>query len=352
MLVVSAATIANLPQWRLGPDPMRIGEGDAGREYVLDLAGMPWRMGDGDIVVPNAQSEIRWYDSTGKYVRTVGRRGRGPGDFEGLWNVQPVEGDTILAIDRPRVSVLDSSGKFVRSYPPPRATFPIGVRLIGDRAMVTTRRGRQPERMHRGDTGVFLDTMTLVVSTPDGVEDTIAQIKGYWEQATRFGDWREVILAGDPLLSTGRDEIVVAHGDDFELRWLDRHGNILRASRVAIPKVPVPRAMIQDHERKMAEEYKIYPPERGVPVPFAYATHLPMLTRVAVDRTGRTWVRRWVPDDATEAEWVIFQTDGQPLARIMMPAGFAFADAGDEYVLGRHIDPDGVQSIRRYTIVR
>src|SRR5688572_11142949 len=53
MLVVSSATIANLPVWRLGPDPLRIGEGNAGRDHVLDQAGMPWRMSDGDIIVPN-----------------------------------------------------------------------------------------------------------------------------------------------------------------------------------------------------------------------------------------------------------------------------------------------------------
>ena len=71
-----------------------------------------------------------------------------------------------------------------------------------------------------------------------------------------------------------------------------------------------------------------------------------------MDRVGRTWVRRWVPDDATEAEWIVFGPDGHPFARVALPAGFAFADAGNDYILGRFIDPDGVQSIRRYTIVR
>lgn len=61
------------------------------------------------------------FDSAGRHIGPIGRRGRGPGEFDGPQALTLARGDSILAIGYTRgtISVLDPSGRFVRSEPMP-----------------------------------------------------------------------------------------------------------------------------------------------------------------------------------------------------------------------------------------
>ena len=63
-------------------------------------------------------------------------------------------------------------------------------------------------------------------------------------------------------------------------------------------------------------------------------------------------MRRWTRYADREAEWIVLERSGAPIARIMMPAAFLPNDIGADYVLGIRTDGDGVQSIHKYRIVR
>lgn len=72
---------AATPRWHL-VEEARIGgkdEGPAGfadvRGIVVDARGQLW-------VLEAGSQEIRVFDSTGRHLRTLGRRGKGPGEFE------------------------------------------------------------------------------------------------------------------------------------------------------------------------------------------------------------------------------------------------------------------------------
>ena len=91
--------------------------------------------------------------------------------------------------------------------------------------------------------------------------------------------------------------------------------------------------------------------EAGRP-PDVYAANLPQVTRLVVDIEGRAWLRRYTRYDDRTAEWIVLERFGAPIARIAMPATFQPNDIGTNYVLGIHLDEDGVQSIHKYGIVR
>lgn len=75
----------------------------SGRFYVHEGVG-----GGGDLMV---------FQSPGRYQRTIGRRGEGPGEFEFVYGVSPWPNDTVYVLDagNHRLTVLDSTLTFVRS---------------------------------------------------------------------------------------------------------------------------------------------------------------------------------------------------------------------------------------------
>jgi hypothetical protein len=103
------------PRWNLVPE-LRIG-GDAttGPEYefttIREIAIGP---GGSIYVVQGQEQEIRVYDAQGKYVRTIGRQGGGPGEFTGLRTIGFM-GDTLYTTDTRlmRITLFRADGSLI-----------------------------------------------------------------------------------------------------------------------------------------------------------------------------------------------------------------------------------------------
>jgi len=71
------------------------------------------------------------FDSTGKYIRTLGRKGLGPGEYKIAERAQIGKADSIVVLDamQHRLSILSSSGAFVSAIEVPayvRDVLPLG----------------------------------------------------------------------------------------------------------------------------------------------------------------------------------------------------------------------------------
>src|SRR5687768_2934188 len=98
--VFSAFACAASAQTPLPAPTVRIGTADGDSSEVLFGAFSVDRTSDGRIVVANSgTSEVRIYDARGVHLRTMGRRGDGPGEFRALLRLGVIRGDTILAYD-------------------------------------------------------------------------------------------------------------------------------------------------------------------------------------------------------------------------------------------------------------
>jgi hypothetical protein len=85
------------------------------------------RLPDGTILVANSSAwEIEVFDSTGHYVRSVGRKGSGPGEFLNALSIVGAPGDSIAVFDsgNARWTIWDSSLKLGRTIGMADATFP------------------------------------------------------------------------------------------------------------------------------------------------------------------------------------------------------------------------------------
>jgi hypothetical protein len=105
-----------VPAWRLSPPTADIGvaEGEAMQE--LSQATSSLRLADGRIIVANSGSqELRVFDSQGKYLSTIGRKGEGPGEFDGSLQLRP-DGEgrfTVSDVNLQKVATFDTGGHFL-----------------------------------------------------------------------------------------------------------------------------------------------------------------------------------------------------------------------------------------------
>lgn len=108
------ATPSALEAFAIDPTPaLEIGtsEGDPALEFNR-MSGFR-RLPDGRIVVADgATRELRWFAPDGRHLATLGRRGSGPGEFQGVVTLLPWAGDSLAAFDANlrRVTTLSHGG--------------------------------------------------------------------------------------------------------------------------------------------------------------------------------------------------------------------------------------------------
>ena len=349
-------------EWTLSPEPtMALGSMDAGEAYELYQAMFAFRLDDGRIVVANqGTEELRFYGPGGEHLRTVGRKGGGPGEFEDMWGMTRLPGDSLGVWDwtAKRLTVYDDEGNFGRIVTP-TAVEGFVPRLVGafDDGSFVYRAGFNPTTIFQAGGGLRDDSVSLVrASLADGaVLDTLGPYpaditfvemseSGFWTRQVPFGRREHVAVRGDGVWV----------GDDRagEVRVYDATGRLVRITRLPHSPAPVTQDDIDRYRERTLEEVEAgrLAEERRRLDQLPAAETLPAFTSLGVDRLGRTWLRLYGSDESTPAAWVILNPDGELAARINMPYGAQPLDAGTDYVLLYWRDELDVEHIGLYDL--
>ncbi|MEO8199969.1 MAG: 6-bladed beta-propeller, partial [Gemmatimonadota bacterium] len=114
-------TVDSLPLMDIGS------EGDSGEQFgrLQDVLRLP----DGRLIVAEGDAaQLRLFSDSGNYIRSVGRKGEGPGEFVGLGLIRPYRADSLMVYDYQlrRITVIDQEGKLGRmiNLRPPGGTYP------------------------------------------------------------------------------------------------------------------------------------------------------------------------------------------------------------------------------------
>jgi hypothetical protein len=102
----------------LSPEPdLIIGREGGEPEYeFFRIAGVT-RLADGSIVVANAgTAQLRFFDSDGRFLKSIGRRGTGPGEFRNMRGLWVIRGDSLVVWDGgPGLGLFSPGGEYVRT---------------------------------------------------------------------------------------------------------------------------------------------------------------------------------------------------------------------------------------------
>lgn len=153
-----------------------------------------------------------------------------------------------------------------------------------------------------------------------------------------------------------RDRVFVTTGDGYEVTAYDVRGRGRSRLRVRVAPRPVSPAEIRAYRAEVLESLgESDAPEWTRALDAApYPRQMPALAGLSASDGGDVWVREYHPLGAPEREsrWAVFDAEWRPVAVVRGPAMFQIFQIGDDWVLGRQVDADGVEQVRIYPLVK
>jgi hypothetical protein len=343
--------------WRISSEPrLSIGRADGPEEYELFRVQTALRMRDGRILVANTGTyELRFYDARGRFLRTTGHEGEGPGEFRRMSATWRTEADSVVVYDwrLRRYSVFDAAGVFARSFrlagaadefAYPDAVFADGTVLAsvddqdqGDYAQLGVVRGTA--RYNRYDREGALIASLVTLPGAELYKGTHPDGSGYTTSADH---------AVRPLTAAGRSVWYYGSGDALEFQARRMDGTLLRIARLDRTRRAMPgevRAARDSVLREASPEARAF--WGRVPLPDSLPAH----GRLVLDRAGNLWVQGYTVLDEEEF-WHVLDPRGRWLGDVQPPAGLRITEIGEDYLLGIRADSVGVQRVMVFGLQR
>lgn len=360
--VVAAASQQPI-RWSLDATPaLTIGGDERDTAIILQTIVGATRLPDGTILVGDrGDYALRFFSATGSPLRSVARRGSGPGEVRYLARMFRC-GDSVYTYDigeGQRVSVFTVRGTFVRAFrfgAPQAMQSPY--QSACNRSGEFVHLGWERQRDMKG--GVFRSIVPVWVSRADSaVGRVIDSVPG----SERWGLVRNGQLRGtrplplgkQPVLGIGRSTIFVGSGDRFEVHALNSRGDSIGTILRRETPLPVTRNDIREAiEREVANRGE----SSRTDVEAAYAemtlpATLPAYTDLRVDSEDLVWVRSYPRGSPASVQWSVFDSKGRNVGEIALPTHLEVFEIGGDYVLGRYLDPtDAIPQLRLYRFKR
>jgi hypothetical protein len=267
--------------------------------------------GKGNLFFADRGNErVQMYDQFGKFIRTIGRKGQGPGEY--IFSGQvffDVDGNTCVR-DARQFVVFGKDGIFKKKIP--LTTF-LNQLMIGPGGSII---GTTQPSAARGE-----PKYALLMLDPEGkMFRTIAEFKGELAQSEKviIIHWYSNSFAFSPLAA---DTFAYGFSDDYKIFVADRNGKIV----LIIEKQEKPKA-ITAKEKTLTEKEGMFAwmGISGEPNPrdIRYPDHRPYFGRFYSDDMGRLYVIRHRSIMEKEAPMAVdvFSKDGIYLYKMTWPA--------------------------------
>jgi hypothetical protein len=347
------------PAWGDSPwtvsDPPAVQIGAAESAGPDQLYGVTYSrlLSNGDIAIVNSRTqEVRIFDSLGRYRRTIGRRGDGPGEFRGPWEMYPLPGDSLLVIDLYRaVSVFDEDGNYVRRFVPgsiqgERQGAPLG--QFADGSLLFMRYQPQDPSwtgVRRSKVELVRFDLTGEIATNFGLFD---------DQTVRYGGGSQYLFGAWAHTAPAANAVIYGPGDRFELREIGYDGRISRLIRLDVPPRAVTEADKEEFVNAIRERVRGTRDESFIERSYAdadAASIFPAHFDVHVDDQNHIWVQDYQPWSVrVPRTWYVFEPAGAYLGAIVLPAGFDVHHIAQGKIVGRWTDEYDIEYVRVYAI--
>jgi len=343
------------PRWRVESLPLvDLSTSGTGPEYEFYRVRDATRLPDGGLVVVNEGSaELRFYSASGVFEGALGGKGDGPGEFQRPISVRPYRGDSLVVFDywARRFTVVDRSRRVARLgtlttpfanelHPLSDGRFVLGVHslLVRD---TSVGRVRVPQ--------------PLILTSGEGAEgDTIVVVPGIEEFVFEEGSGVPP-LARPGSVVVANDRVVVSDGEGVVLRTYTLGGVLERLFRIRDYPLGAP-GTVRDSIRDALlgsqgpDFIRAAAREMAQDVPELF----PGVMDILVDSQGNLWAAEYFPRQVTgqPRSWLVFDSRGVWLGKVLLPPDFDAYEIGSDYVLGRKRDSLDVETVQVLRLVR
>jgi hypothetical protein len=374
-LVLGFASVTQQPVARATLVPvLRIGSVDGQHDALSQIGGL--------VVGPNGRiyisqpraRQIKVFDSAGRFVRTIGRDGEGPGEFR--WpNQIGWHADSLAVFDATlrRVSLFDSTGTLLRDQT--IITPPLGLHLgsSGPTAILDNGTLLVPALYILEDVaaGLVSSRPFVLVSGSGEIIDTVAVLpvravfvikrgnSSYQGEQpftrrplVRMGPLgRHLHIIEFPVESDGKAVVRVTK--------LTSSADTVYSRSYSFPKIPIPgsiRDSVYDAvanalSRGDSPLFTRAAGEREARDKVEIPAYYPPADAAFADEDGRLWLRVGVPVEAMSL-WEILGPTGERMGQVRVPAGADLRYGRGENVWGIEWDELDVPYVVRYRVRR
>jgi hypothetical protein len=349
---------------------LEIGTRDGALEYTFSRIASLAVMEDGSIVVSDAVAqELRVYDANGSYVRTLGRRGEGPGEFASAPTIAGISADTVFAFDPRslRLTLVSLDGELVGEVPlrseglgrvesivrRDDGTYVMQSPWIPpDGGAVESHEMRAEldsvAALRTDAHGAFIDTMRVM---PDRTRARSMEV--------RTGGIVRVLQGPTPysarvFIRSGGRHLLVARSDAVDLTLFDAASGGRIVIRVLGVQNPATAEEIVAHQeaalQESASDGEIDPTVRLMNTAFL-PDRLPAFNNLLLETDGNVWVSLNELDASAGYDWLVLTREGDLLGTVHTPADFQVHHVGRDYLVGVATDELDVPYVRRYPLI-
>jgi hypothetical protein len=253
-------------------------------------------------VLDGRDAVIRLFDKDGRFVRTIGRKGQGPGEFEGPACMDVAPDGRIIVVDQSlmRLTVMAQNGDFIGSHIIKEHVFDI--RLAKNGALVAAY--SDPQRS-RDCVGAY--DLESGQATPLFSQET------YWPARIMNKEMTYDFPYFVRFALSAADRLYAGSGAAYEISVMDTTGRTELKFTKEKERIPVQGEML-DRISNMTL--------RG-PNPYVRSPHFPFFGSLAVDEKGRVWVQHYLPKISKttnpETPYDLFSPDGVFLFETRIP---------------------------------
>jgi len=328
--------------------------------------------GAGQIYVADMQArDIRVYDPSGKYVRTVGGPGAGPGEFGAQIGGVEVAGDELWVPDlgNQRLSRLSLEGKplgnthldFLKAMPMRWDQMPTGRLVAQLRHFGFTQADAAPS------------PDAIVAVNADGTfGDTLQKLPVGESMRISAGRAQTRLFAAEPLWDAAADgRLLSGRTDEYRLEVRDSSGRLTRIiTRAATPKPVTDRdknVILDAYRKRFAQQGAGLSADaiEAFLKTIQFADDYPEFAMLALGPQGSIWAQRvrsgaelaggkegtFDPQDIGSNDWDVFDAQGKYLGVVIFPERYQpIRVVGDRFYGIARNDLD-VQIVKVYQVV-
>lgn len=351
--------------WSVSPEPiLQIGSMDGDEAYLFYRIWGAARLSDGRIaVVNNRAPDLRIFDAEGRHLRTFGRRGEGPEEFDSPVLAGTLPGDTLVIVDRllRRLNLYHPDKGFIRgaTVSPDFEGYLLTEGMFAS-GSIMIQRSVWTEILPNGF--FRFPTQYFSVALDGNIEHDFGEFPG---DETVFSA-REVEggtmtlsssspFAKSPSVAVAGDRFFYGSQDSYEIQVWNQSGALTRLIRRDQAPHAVTDAHVAALMEGMAEEAGDDDQAREfrrmfqeAPIPDFH----PAYGDIYADALGFLWVEEYrLPGDEVR-HTTIFDPEGRMVGSVVLPDAFRVAEIGKDYILGRYADDMGVEYLRLYRFTR
>lgn len=361
----------SLPRWSVTELASELGSGEGPGHELTQVRGAT-RLPDGRIVVADGgSSELRFFDSTGKHLASSGRKGDGPGEFQGIGTVQRIGADTlgVLDVQLNRYSLLTNSGTFVRSVSVRRRSEQgyLGVSgpLSDGRLFGTLHPMMEMPKETSGP--VRRDPFAVGIIGADGTGfDTLIVVPGYEsfpaigrEGGHEFPTWHSLNFGRTSVLVTDGALIYIGTNEPAGIGVYQPDGRLIRLVRSLTPPDPVTEAHRQQRRNETLAGFERSRVSEAIKAEWKkniedarYAEVFPDYERLLIGTDGTLWQERPRRTADEGRRYVVYDASGTAIATVTCPERFRPYEVGPDEIIGMWRDADEVHHVRVYRLPR